>query len=108
MWDESWSHLGWYVNRQAPLHVNGTRFDTEDWKLDIVVDRDGEWRWKDDGDVAEAIELGVVDGGGAAAVRSEGERVSAERPWPTGCEDWRPPADWQPLPLAKDWHVVAG
>jgi hypothetical protein len=42
----------------------------------------------------------------AARVREEGERVVAERPWPTGWEDWRPPADWCPLPLPADWHVV--
>jgi hypothetical protein len=55
---------------------------------------------------AQAIELGVFDEEGAAAVRAEGERMIAQRPWPTGWEDWRPPADWHPLPLPDDWHVV--
>jgi hypothetical protein len=39
-------------------------------------------------------------------VRAEGERVIAERPWPTGWEDWRPPRDWTRLPLPEDWDVV--
>jgi hypothetical protein len=105
-WDESWTHLGWYVNLQAPLRVNGTRFDTTDWALDVVVDAEGAWRWKDEDDFAHAIALGVFDADGAAAVRAEGERVIADRPWPTGWEDWRPPPEWTPLPLPDDWDAV--
>ena len=107
-WDLRWEFLGWYVNLQAPLVIRGDRFDTTDWALDIVVAPDGTWRWKDEDDFAQAIELGVfADGVVAAAVRSEGERVIAEKPWPTGWEDWRPDAGWAPLPLPEDWNVVA-
>ncbi len=105
-WWEDWSFRGWYVNLQAPLVVTGRRFDTTDWALDVVVDPDGTWHWKDEDDFVQAQELGVLDPEQAAAVRSEGERVIAARPWPTGWEDWRPPADWQPLPLPDDWHLV--
>jgi hypothetical protein len=105
-WDAEWSHIGWYVNLQAPLRVNGSRFDTTDWALDVVVDADGTWRWKDEDDFAQAIDLGVFDDTGVAEVRAGGERVIAERPWPTGWEDWRPPRDWTPLPLPEGWDVV--
>jgi Protein of unknown function (DUF402) len=106
-WDREWSLACWYVNLQAPLAVNGSRFDTTDWALDIVVKTDGSWYWKDEDEFAQAIELGVFeDAAAAAAVRAEGERVLRERPWPTGWEDWRPPSDWAPLPLPEDWHVV--
>lgn len=105
-WWEDWSFRGWYVNLQAPLVVRGNRFDTTDWALDVVVDPDGAWHWKDEDDFERAQELGVLDAAQAAAVRAEGERVIAERPWPTGFEGWRPPADWGPLPLPEDWHVV--
>lgn len=83
-WDLEWNHLGWYVNLQAPLVVSGTRLDTTDLALDVVVDPDGTWRWKDEDDLVRAVELGVLDEAGAARVRAEGERVVAERPWPTG------------------------
>jgi len=105
-WDLEWNLLGWYVNLQAPLVIAGDRFDTTDWALDVVVDADGSWHWKDEDDFAQAIELGVFDEEGAAAVRAEGERVIAANPWPTGWEDWRPPVDWHPLPLPANWHVV--
>jgi len=84
----------------------GSHFDTTDWALDIVVEPDGAWHWKDEDEFAEAIELGVFDMAAADAVRAEGERVVAERPWPTGWEDWRPPREWTPLSLPADWHVV--
>jgi hypothetical protein len=105
-WTEDWTFKGWYVNLQAPLVVDGRFFDTTDFALDVVVDPDGTWHWKDEDDFARAIELGVLDAREAAAVRAEGERVIAEAPWPTGWEDWRPPAGWGPLELPADWHVV--
>ncbi|HEX4679318.1 MAG TPA: DUF402 domain-containing protein [Gaiellaceae bacterium] len=105
-WDEDWTFRGWYVNLQAPLRVHGSFFDTTDFALDVTVDPNGTWAWKDEDDFARAIELGVLDDAAAAEVRTEGERVIAERPWPTGWENWRPPAEWQPLPLPEDWHVV--
>jgi hypothetical protein len=105
-WDEEWELLGWYVNLQAPLVVRGDRFDTTDWALDVWVEPDGAWQWKDEDDLEKAQKLGIFDAAIAAQARAEGERVIAERPWPTGWEDWRPPADWGPLGLPRDWHVV--
>jgi hypothetical protein len=105
-WTEDWEFKGWYVNLQAPLVINGHCFDTTDWALDVVIDPDGTWHWKDEDDFARAIELGVLNEREAAVVRAEGERVIAEAPWPTGWEDWRPPAEWTPLGLPRDWHVV--
>jgi hypothetical protein len=105
-WDEEWNFLGWYANLQAPIAVRGDRLDTTDHALDIWVEPDGSWEWKDERDFAEAQELGILAAAAAAEVRAEGERVFAERPWPTGWEDWRPPAEWKPLALPEDWHVV--
>ena len=105
-WNEEWDFVGWYVNLQAPNEVNGRYFDSCDWALDVWVEPDGSWEWKDEDDFAQAQELGILDAVAAAAVRAEGERVIAEKPWPTGWEDWRPPPEWKPLPLPEDWHVV--
>ena len=106
MWDENWAFVGWYVNLQAPLVVNGRCFDTTDWALDIVIDPDGTWRWKDEDELERIVELGGFTESLAAEIRAEGERVIAAAPWPTGWEDWRPPAEWTPLGLPRDWHVV--
>jgi hypothetical protein len=105
-WDTEWRFLGWYVNLQAPLVIRDDKFDTTDLALDIWIAPDGSWRWKDEDEFAHAQELGVLDAKRAAAVRSEGERVVAQQPWPTGWEDWRPPDDWHPLPLPADWDQL--
>ena len=102
-WDESWDLLGWYINLQEPLRRTALGFDTTDWALDVWIAPDGTWKWKDEDDFAEAIALGVFDHDSAARVRAAGDRAIALRPWPTGWEEWRPPGDWQPLPLPAGW-----
>jgi hypothetical protein len=55
-----------------------------DHALDIVVEPDGAWHWRDEDDFAETQRLGVFTTEEAAAVRAEGERVVAARPWLPG------------------------
>ena len=105
-WDLDWQLLGWYVNLQAPSVFNGRCIDTTDHALDVTIEPDGTWAWKDEDDLAEAIELRIWSESEAADIRAEGERVVAAAPWPTGWEDWRPPSAWGPLGLPRDWHVV--
>lgn len=105
-WDVSWRFAGWYVNLQAPISETALGFDSTDWALDVEVEPDGSWRWKDEGDFAEARALGILGDAQAAAIRAEGERVIAERPWPTGWEDWRPPSDWTPPTLPDGWDAT--
>ena len=105
-WAPDWTFRGWYVNLQTAIVVHGGFLDSTDQVLDIWIDPDGTWRWKDEHELEEAVELGIWTSADAAAIRAEGERVLAERPWPTGWEDWRPPSDWAPLALPEGWHVV--
>jgi hypothetical protein len=105
-WTADWQHMSWYVNLQLPTKIADHRVDTTDQALDVLAFPDGTWRWKDEDELQEAVELGIWTEAQAAEIRAEGERVIAEAPWPTGFEDWRPPEDWGPLGLPRDWHVV--
>jgi hypothetical protein len=105
-WDESWSFLGWYVNLQEPLRSSALGFDTCDLALDVWVEPDETWSWKDEDDLAVLVAHGAVSDEEAREVRAEAERVIAARPWPTGWESWRPPPHWEPLPLPDGWDVV--
>ena len=105
-WTEEWEQLSWYVNLQTPTVVRDDRVDTTDQALDIVVSPSGEWRWKDEDELDEAVELGIWTEREAAVICADGERVLEARPWPTGWESWRPPEAWGPLGLPRDWHVV--
>lgn len=98
--------LGWYVNLEDP-HERGERtITTRDGILDLWIPADtGEPLWKDEDELAAAVSVGRLSEEEATAIRAEGEAVIAERPWPTGWEDWRPPADWGPLSLPDGWDV---
>lgn len=105
-WDEDWALHGWYLNLVAPVRRSAVGFDTTDWVLDVWVDPDGTWRWKDEDELEQAIGLGVFDDEAAAHVRRAGEAAIAARPWPTGWEGWRPDPAWAPPALPDDWHVL--
>jgi len=106
VWDAAWALRGWYVNLQERLRRTPIGFDTEDHVLDLWIDANGGVSWKDEDEFAEAIAIGRFSPAEAAAVRAEAERVLAERPWPTGWEDWRPDPGL-PLPtLDPTWGRV--
>jgi hypothetical protein len=97
---------GWYINIQEPLRRFPLGFESDDLVLDIRVQPDGSWSWKDEDELEEAVRLGRFTPKQALAIRREGERVLEERPWPTGWEDWKPDPEW-PLPeLPTGWDVV--
>jgi predicted RNA-binding protein associated with RNAse of E/G family len=94
----------WYVNLEEPLRRTPVGFDTFDHKLDLIVEADGAWRWKDEDELEEAARRGILD---PAPIRAEAGRVLAAWPFPTGWEDWRPDPAW-PLPeLPSGWDTAA-
>ncbi len=60
----------WYVNLQAPLVRTRIGFDTEDHVLDLVVDRELNWRWKDEDELDEAVRVGRFTEEQATAISS--------------------------------------
>jgi hypothetical protein len=106
-WAENeWAFQGWYVDLQAPFRRTPSSFDTRDHALDVVVEPDGTWRWKDEDHLELATRFGAFTEEEAAEIRAEGERVLQEWPFPTGWEDWRPDPAW-PIPaLPGGWDGV--
>lgn len=104
--ERDWAFEGWYVNLQAPFRRSALAFDTRDHALDVVVEPDGSWRWKDEEHLELAVRIGAFTPDDAAEIRAEGERVLAAWPFPTGWEGWRPDPEW-PIPsLPPDWDRV--
>ena len=94
-----WRILGWYVDLQRPFARTPLGFDSEDQVLDIVIEEDLSWRWKDEDEFAEAQRLGRFSIDEAQSIRAEGERVIAiieSRNWPFehDWESWRPDPGW--------------
>jgi Protein of unknown function (DUF402) len=109
---------GWYVNLEEHARrwddgeVAGV--DTVDQDLDIVVQPDRTWRWKDEDEFTERLALPehywVRD---ETAVRDEGRRVikmieAGEFPFDGTWTDFTPPPGWdEPLDLPDGWDRPA-
>jgi hypothetical protein len=112
MWDgETGEFLCWYINLQEPLCRTPLGFDTMDLALDIVISPDRtKWRWKDEDEFAELIELGLIPMDKAQTLRSEGEKViqlavNGKSPFRDGWETWSPPDQWD-IPKFPDKWVI--
>ena len=104
--------LCWYVDMQAPHRRAGDSIVTWDQTLDIVADRDLNWRWKDQDQLDLAVGLGWMTTEEAGRVRDEGERVvqmieARTAPFGEGWPDWRPNPDWPKPALRADWAQPA-
>lgn len=105
---ESRSFNNYYINLQAPLEPSPVGFDTADYLLDIVVQPDLSWSWKDEEEFEEALEQELISPVLLHAVRAEGRRFIREiegRQWPfgQGLEGWRPEPEWDVPALPEDW-----
>ena len=101
----------WYVNLEEPLRRTELGFDTLDHELDVIVELDGSWRWKDEDDLAEAIRRGVIPAQDEPRMRADGERavrriLDREPPFDLDWTTWRPDPTW-PIPVLPDgWDWV--
>jgi predicted RNA-binding protein associated with RNAse of E/G family len=101
----------WYVNLEEPLRRTELGFDTLDHELDVIVELDGSWRWKDEDDLAEAIRRGVIPDQDEPRMRADGERavrriLDREPPFDLDWTTWRPDPTW-PIPVLPDgWDRV--
>jgi hypothetical protein len=93
----------WYVNFEEALGRHGRNVDYRDHKLDLLAYPDGSTRLKDEDELEAAAALGLLD---APAIRRDAERVLAERPWPTGWEDFRPDPAWPRPVLPAGWAAM--
>jgi hypothetical protein len=101
----------WYVNLQTPLARTPLGFDTTDHALDVIVERDGSWRWKDEDELAEAVDHGLFTREQAVDFRAEGEQAVArildrEPPFDRDWSSWRPDPSWPRPALPNGWDVV--
>ena len=51
----------WYVNFELPVVRTGDGIEINDLQLDLVVELDGSWRWKDVEHLGPALTSGRID-----------------------------------------------
>ncbi len=106
--DEDWKFLGWYVNLQAPLERTPLGFDSSDHVLDITVEPDGSWEWKDEDEFEDAQSVGRFTKDEANEILAEAERATSKirnREWPLGSEweKWTPEPEWTLPKIPEGW-----
>lgn len=101
----------WYVNLQDPFRRTGIGFDYLDQFLDLVSSGPGQWEWKDEDELDEAIELGMLTPEQVGSLYQEGQRVRAmiagnvfpfDRDWTS----WLPDPKWSMPALPETWARV--
>lgn len=110
-WDDDRTFKGWYVNLEAPKTRSGSRLDTVDWHLDLWINADRTYAWKDEDEAEAALEAGHLLEHALAAARSTGQSIIDRlTDWPTQIGDWRsfaPPPEWSVPTLPDDWDDPA-
>ncbi|MFI6930290.1 DUF402 domain-containing protein [Streptomyces sp. NPDC050287] len=107
-WESGWQFKNWYVNLEEPLARWSGGVDSEDHFLDITVDRDRRWQWRDEDEFAQAQRDGLMDPQLARKVREAGHSaVRVIRAWGSpfsdGWQHWRPDPSWSVPSLPPDW-----
>lgn len=97
---------GWYVNLQEPLRWTDLGYDTRDNLLDLWHAVDGEWTWKDEDELADAVQRDALSEDEADAIRAAAERAIRELELPTGWEHFEPDASWPVPRLPEGWDAL--
>lgn len=108
-----WNHdsgtfAGWYVDLQTPPRRTTLGFDTQDNDLDLVVDPDLTWTWKDQDDVDVMVEHGVWTPDDADLLLQDGCRVirlieSRSDPFNKSWMNYVPDPSLEPPTLPASW-----
>jgi hypothetical protein len=102
----------YYVNLQSPLVRSPAGFDTVEHVLDVVIPPERtSWSWKDEDELAIAIERGMFTEEDAEWFRYWGERavehvLLREPPFDEDWSSWRPEPGWADAELPANWDLV--
>ncbi len=111
-----WNHesnkfLGYYVNFQLPFTRNPGGFDTLDLELDIEVNPDFSFKWKDVDDYEKGIQTGIIlpeweEGIEMAKIEILDKLKKRRYPFDGSWMDWRPDPTWTPPTLPANWDKI--
>ncbi len=110
-WTAAWKFETWYVNLQAPIRRMSRCILVRDYALDIAVESDMSWSWKDVDEFEELIDRGFFTESQISSIQTEADRMvhaieNRRAPFSDGWENWRPDANW-PIPeVPEDWHIL--
>jgi hypothetical protein len=103
----------YYINLQTPLVRSPAGFDTVEHILDVTIPPDrSTWNWKDEDELAEAVDRGLFTEEDTAWFHYWGERavehvLLREPPFDEDWSAWRPDPAWSEPVLPSGWDLVS-
>jgi len=110
-WHESGEPWGWYINLQRPFRRTASGLQTMDLMLDVLVNLERQWQWKDEDEFDALLHMRLIDEREASNVREAAQRVIQDveanrppfsEPWHT----WRPDPTWAIPELPAGWDLI--
>ena len=113
VWDLKWQVRWWFVNLQSPIRRTSRGIVVLDHALDIQVEPDLTWTWKDRDEYDELVRRGWFTNEEQASILAEAQRMAnvvSEKgsPFSDGWENWRPNPAWAVPTLPDDWDALDG
>ena len=111
-WNLGWRVHSWFVNLQSPIRRTSKGIVVRDHILDIRVEPDLSWSWKDRDEFDELVRRCWFTDEERASILAEAEkmaRIVTEKspPFSDGWERWRPDPSW-PVPAVPDGWDLPG
>jgi predicted RNA-binding protein associated with RNAse of E/G family len=110
--DEGTRFSRYFVNLEEPFRRTAIGFDTQDHTLDVIVNPDLSWGWRDETELDDHVREGFFTSDLADAVRAEAARVIDEitrgvHPCLSGWSEWRPRPEWAIPAIPAGWDTAA-
>ena len=103
--------LLYYINFQLPFQRSHCGIDTLDLDLDLIINPDFSFRWKDEDDYQKAIDHEVIMPEWTQAIEIAKKEIfykleKRQYPFDGSWLNWRPDAGWSPPSLPENWDKI--
>lgn len=111
-----WNHaenqfLCYYINYQLPFQRTEKGFQTLDLEIDLVINPDYSWHWKDEEDYKEGIKHNIIRAEWVKEIESAQQEIfeklnQTQYPLDKYWLDWTPNPEWTLPRLPVNWAEV--
>jgi protein associated with RNAse G/E len=111
-WDHATNEfLCYYMNFQLPFRRSASGIDTLDLDLDLIINPDFSFEWKDEEDYQKAIEHEIISSEWVQGIENAmgdifNELEKRQYPFDGSWLDWTPDSPWTPPKLPENWDRV--
>jgi predicted RNA-binding protein associated with RNAse of E/G family len=103
--------LGYYINFQLPFRRNECAVDTLDLDLDLIINPDFSYEWKDLDDYQKAIAHEIISPEWIHGIETAKQEIFAklekrQYPFDGSWLNWMPDPSWSPPKLPENWDKI--